>query len=929
MRRVLFALVCLIFGVQTANAIHVTSLHCELQANPLALNQPSPRLGWVLQSDLQGDRQTAFEIMAASAEEKLQAGRADLWQTGKVESDQSQYVAYAGKQLPSMARVYWKVRVWDAKGKPSAWSSTARFDIGILEPSDWGAQWIGAIRKEEARLPEGRNHHKWGIPKSQRALWDSVAPLARRSIMLRKEFGAHKNVARAMVYVAGLGHYELTLNGTKIGQSEFAPLWSDCDKTVYYNAYDITSSVLHGPNAIGVLLGNGMYNVTGNRYIKFWGSFGPPTLKLKMVVEYADGTVQHIVSDTSWKYAPSPITFNCIFGGEDYDATLEQPNWNRPGFDQQSWDEAVPMEGPKGRLVAQTAPPVQVMARYNVKKVVNALPGRILLDMGQNLSGFPSIRVRGQKGQVVKLWVSELTKGDTTVNQSQTGSPHYYQYTLKGSGEETWQPRFSYYGYRYVQVEGVNYKGCPEKQGLPQLLDVKSCFVHSSAPRHGTFQSSNELFNQVHTLINNAIRSNMHAVFTDCPHREKLGWLEQTHLVGPGIVYNYDVANLYQKVQQDMLDAQLDNGLVPDIAPEYTVFPNGFRDSPEWGSSVAINPWMIYEYYGDASLIAPSYPAMKRYFGYLVSMADNGILSHGLGDWYDFGEHRAGPAKNTPIPLTATAYFYHMATLLEQTAAFVGNEPDQRFFAQWRKTIYEAFNKKFFAPDTQQYGTGSQVSNAMALYFGLVDEPHRPMVLEHIVADIRARGNRLTSGDIGNLYLFRVLAENGRNDVMFDMNNHYEVPGYGFQIQFGATTLTENWDPRQGASWNHFMMGQIEEWFFRHLAGIANDKANPGFKHFVVQPAFVGDTKWVSASTRTPYGDIETKWKKQDSNVAVSVVVPVNTSATVVLGHFDLASAKINGISLVKAKGVQVLTEGNKMRVVLGSGAYTLEMILR
>jgi alpha-L-rhamnosidase len=332
-------------------SIHIVKTTCELNETPLALHTQSPRLGWEMASSVNGDLQTAYEVLVASTPEKINANSGDVWSTGKVVSGNSQFITYGGHELKSGRRYFWKVRVWDAKGKPSAWSKLSHFDMGLMSAADWDAQWIGAIRRADANLPIGRKFHKYGMPKAQRAMWDSLAPLAKASIVLRKEFGVDKKtVQRAMVYVAGLGQYELSLNGRKVGNSEFAPLWSDYDKTVYYNAYDVTASLKSGANALGVLLGNGMYNVTGNRYIKFWGSFGPPTLKLKLVLEYADGAVHNIVSDQSWKYSQSPITFNCIFGGEDYDATLEQNGWNTPGFDSNHWRNVVPMEGPNGTI---------------------------------------------------------------------------------------------------------------------------------------------------------------------------------------------------------------------------------------------------------------------------------------------------------------------------------------------------------------------------------------------------------------------------------------------------------------------------------------------------------------------------------------------------------------------------------------------------
>ncbi|MDD4778441.1 MAG: glycoside hydrolase family 78 protein [Fermentimonas sp.] len=701
---------------------------------------------------------------------------------------------------------------------------------------------------------------------------------------MRKEFSTdkkNKKVKDAVINISGLGHYELTMNGEKMGESQFDPMWSDYDKTVYYNSFDVTD-LLETDNAIGVLLGNGFYNQQGGRYVKMQISFGPPTLFFKMNITYDDGSVKEIVSDNSWKYSLSPIVFNDMYGGEDYDARLEQPGWDSFGFDDSHWTPVVIQDAPKGKLFPQTTYPIKVMETYSaqsVKRVNNSY----VFDMGQNLSGLPRIKVKGKKGDKIRLTPGENVHEDGSVNQSQSGSPYYFEYTLKGGEEEIWQPRFSYYGYRYLQVDGAKPASDSDERDVPEIKDIESLFIYNSNPQVSTFNSSNEIFNNTHRLIVNAMKSNMHAVFTDCPHREKLGWLEQVHLNGPGLFYNFDLTTFAPKIMRDIRDSQLPNGLVPDIAPEYVIFEGGFRDSPEWGSTSVILPFMYYHFYGDNSLIVEYYDVMKRYVDYLTSTADNHIVSHGLGDWCDYREDQPyGVSHNTPVALSASTHYYMVIDYLVQAADITGNEEDKATYSKLRNEVRDAFNREFFNEEGRYYGTVSQASNAMPLFAGLVDPQNRVAVLNNLVKNIEERGFRLSTGDVGNRYLFQTLADNGLNEIMFKMHNHEEVPGYGFQLQFGATTLTELWDPRAGASWNHFMMGQIEEWFFKSLAGIRSED-NSGFKNIIIAPQPVGDLKFVEASYQTLYGKISVDWKNENGTFTLNVSVPVNCTAKIYL----------------------------------------------
>ena len=873
-------------AVQANAKLTVTKMTCNYQSG-LAVTEGDLRLGWQMTADTNGERQTAYQITVWE-----NVNNKKVYDTGKVKSGQSQLISIPSLK-PNAHGYYWQVQVWDAKGKKSDVSK--RQDFRVV-PASLGAKWIGAISKKDAKLPEGRFSNAVFKKDEFKKKWADVDTLSAKSIIVRKEFQAkRRKVTDAVVYISGLGHYELKINGTKVGDAEFAPLWSEYDKTVYYNTYDVTSLIKNDGNAISVLLGNGMFNVQRlGRYSKLQTSFGAPQMIMRMDINYSDGSSQSIISDDSWHYTFSPITFNSIYGGESYDARLYDAKAEKAGFDDSKWRKTVYTEGPKGMLTPQTVQPVKIMERYGIsswKRIPadsiaaaskqtkrEVAPSAFVADMGQNLAGFPEITVIGKRGQKVTMLVAETLTRQGACDQRQTGRQHYYEYTLAGNGEETWHPRFSYYGFRYIQVEGAVLEGEPNPEGLPVLKRLNSCFIYNSAEEVSSFECSNPLFTKTHRLIERAERSNMQSVLSDCPHREKLGWLEQDHLCGPSLLYNYDMTNYVPKVIRDITDTQKQDGMVPTTAPQYISFGNLFDDSPEWGSTLIILPFMYYAQYGDSTLITKNYTAMRRYADYLTSRADNGIVSHGLGDWYDYGPWRAGFSRNTPIPLVATAHYILDLRLVADAARMTGNKADAEKYSALAEDVAKSFNREFYKPDSCMYGTGSQTSNALPLCLGLTGK-NKQAVLKSLVDDIKAHGNRLTTGDVGNRYLFQTLAANDLNELLYTMLNHDETPGYGFQLKHGATTLTEQWDPRQGTSQNHFMMGQIDEWLFKTLGGIQNRPGTVGLRHLWISPTLVGDLKYVKASTQSLYGKISVNCTKS----SLTVNIPVGSDATVVL----------------------------------------------
>ncbi len=727
--------------------------------------------------------------------------------------------------------------------------------------SDFGsAQWIGAITRQEAKIPEGRLF-QGSVLKESQSLWAQVDTLSRRSIILRRDFLPTKAVRKATAYICGLGFYELTINGQKVGDAEFVPLWSDYDKSVFYNSYDVTAMMRADSSrgttqSIKVLLGNGFYNEQGGRYTKLKISFGPPTLLFRLHIEYQDGSQEDIVSDTSWQWSLSPVTFNSIYGGEDYDARMEVGNVRA-----EQWKPVVIQEAPKGVLRKQIAQPVKIMERYTVKDTVRH-DSVLVLDMGQNLAGFPEISVEGKAGQWLKLIPGETLTPDGFVNQKQTGRPYYHTYILgdnrykiRDKRYEVWHPRFSYYSFRYLQIEG----------DIEVLKKVESCFVYNSAPKTSTFECSNPLFNDTYRLIDRAIRSNWQSVWTDCPAREKLGWLEQDWLNGEGLVSNYDCRAMLEQTMQNIVDAQHDDGSMPEIAPEYTVFTGSwarpFQESPEWGGALIALPFLYRDFYGDDSIITRYWPQMKRYVDYLATQDSCYILKQGLGDWYDHGPGRAGFAQNTPMPLVSTAHYYWWNHLMQEPRA---------------DSIKAAFIREFYNPVTHQFGSGSQCAQAISLEMDLIPEGDREAVLQQLINDIHAHGDRLTTGDVGNRYLFNALVHNGQQELLYKMLNHYDVPGYGFQIQKGMTTLTEQWNPEHGASMNHFMMGHLNNLLVPYFLGIVRHG-----DRYTIAPHPVGDMQWCRGTME----GISVEWHIEGDTFVLQTDIPEGATATIILPY--------------------------------------------
>lgn len=908
-------------GVLQAQVFSVSELRCEQSQRPLAVDPAGPRLSWQLNADRRGCLQSAYRILVADSPVALADDNGNVWDSGKVFSDRSVLVPYGGPALQPGKAYCWKVQAWDADGNLSPWSLPASFGTGLMSMQDWnGAKWIAMEPDVDSLKCIEGNTGKW---KDGGPVFDKpVAPY--KLPQLRREFTATKPVKRAMAYICGLGQFEMFLNGEKVGDHFLDPAWTKFDKEAQYVAFDITGELRDGKNAVGVMLGNGYYHTPHGRYLKLLFSYGAPKMICKLQIEYADGTAQTVVSDDKWRASESPVTFSSIYGGEDYDASAVQPGWAEPGFDDRKWKKAVLTQGAGVKLIPQISEPLKVMERIPTVRRFRAANGNWVYDLGQNASGIVQLTVRAVTPQSIKLIPGELINDDSTVNQRASGAPFYHVYTARGDGSsETWHPQFTYYGFRYVEVEGAVPVGESNPGALPEVIDITGLHTRNSAAQVGTFACSDPLFNKIHTLIDWAVRSNMASVLTDCPHREKLGWLEVTHLMGGSIQYRYDISRLYAKQVNDMRTAQHANGMVPTIAPQYVTFSPDFIDTPEWGSAFVIIPWNLYEWYGDLAPLRNNYERMKRYVDYLGSRADNHIVAYGLGDWYDIGPDRPGYAQLTSNGVTATAIYYQDVKILERAARLLGKEADVRKYAALASDIKRAFNEKFFDKKTLKYDRDSQTANSIALHMDLVEPQYKAVVRQNLIDDIRRRGNALTAGDVGYRYVLRALEENDASEVIYDMNSRYDVPGYGYQLAHGATCLTESWQAYREVSNNHCMLGHLMEWLYSGLGGIRQSPGSAGYKEIVIRPQVVGDIHSAAVSFRSPYGLIRSEWSDSPQQYRQRVEIPANTTALVYLPAVDPAAVSESGVPLGEVPGLSVRERGKDyLAVAVGSGIY-------
>jgi alpha-L-rhamnosidase len=857
----------------SATSLQAIKLTCNGKSRPLGVGPSDIHFSWQIEGSGKNISQTAYQLEMEDISYPTAREGKLFWTSGKVASDQSIMVPYKGKPMVAASWYRWRVRVWDENGGVSLFSDWSVVGTGLFSEVDWkGAQWIGL---EE--MPDSQRIYP-GLEYNSKAL--GTRGKTRATVpYLRTQFQSGRALVSATLFITGLGHYEVNINGKKVGNALLAPGWTHYDKRVLYNVHDVTGYIQQGANAIGMLIGNGFHYQHKERYVKLLIAYGYPKGICLLKLKYADGTEQLVKTDENWKAAPSPVTFSSLYGGEDYDGRFKHPDWNLPHFNDAKWQQAAIVKPPAGTLEAEADFPVAVREVKEAVKVVKLGNWRQVYDFGQNAAGIFEIRVRGMAGQTIRMMAAEIINTDGTVNQRATGRPSYFDYTLKGDGPEVWQPKFSYTGFRYVQVQPAD----TTDGTLPQIEYIKQLQIGNTTPVSGQFDCSNPLFSNTFTLINNAINSNLMSVPTDCPHREKLGWLEQTYLMGPSLHYNRNLQLLYGKLVNDMMDAQTETGLVPAIAPEFVLFTydNGnFRDSPEWGSACIRVPWLLYEWYGDSSTFRKAYPMMKKYQQYLAGKAKGHILTHGLGDWYDLGPNPPGVSQLTPKGITATAIYYDNYNLLAKIAHQIGLVKEAKSFADKAAEVKQAFNDTFYHASQKSYATGSQTAMAMPLVLGLVPEGDERAVLKNLTDSLQANNYRLTAGDIGYYYLVKLLQDQGKDELLYSMNSRDDVPGYGFQLKNGATALTESWAALPTVSNNHFMLGHIMAWFYSGIGGIQQLQDSRGYTNLLIAPKIPGGLTYANTSFNIRQGNVISNWKISGNKLMMEVVIPGNTKAT-------------------------------------------------
>jgi alpha-L-rhamnosidase len=847
-------------------------LRCEYARNPVGVDAARPQLSWGLESREQNQKQSAYHVLVATTPALLEVNKGDLWDSGQVKSGESVQLMYAGAPLTSRLRCWWKVRVWDVTGNASAWSRPASWEMALLRPEDWKAQWIGSGPPIEPRPPEG-------FFKSTKELTNltSKVMVDGRSTLLRKSFVAGKPIRQARVYVTGLGYYELSCNGQRVGDRVLSPAKSNYRKWVLYDTYDVTAQLREGTNVLGLMLGNGWFNPQK----KWWEPyrmqwFGSKRALVQLHIEYADGSSSLILSDNSWKTSPGPVLSACVYDGEFYDATQELPGWDQPGFNDSTWRKANVVEPPGGVLVSHLMPPIKVVEQLKPTTLTNPKPGVYVFDLGQNFAGWVRLTAEGPRGKRITLRYAEDLKPDGVIDVTSNERALATDiYVMRGKGRETYEPRFTFHGFRYVEVTGL--------PGTPKLEDLLGCVVHTACESTGEFACDNELINRIHRATHWAQRSNLMGYPMDCPQRdERLGWFGDAMVSMEEAMFNFDLPLFYRQWLDGVRFNQNESsGDISIVSPRPYITD---EPDPTWSSAYVVMTWQYYLHYGDRQFLARQFDSMKRYVDFLGTQATNHILpKYWIGDWGTIVE---GWKEGEPVSVV-TAYYYYDAVIVAKAAAVLGKQQDAEKHTALAKQIKAAFNRTFYDSKKRQYEQGTQFSNAFPLFLGLVDESEQSAVLESVLRDLERRNGHFNVGVLGAKYLIDALTQNDRTDVAFKLATKTGYPSWAHMLEGDRTTLSEFWDLK--GSHNHVMMGSIDGWFYRTLAGIQPDEARPGFEHIVIKPFVPDSMSHARASIQTVRGRVAVEWTKKNGSLQLHVTIPGNSTATV---HVPATSAK-------------------------------------
>ncbi len=866
-------------------------LECDYTENPIGLDNLAPRLSWKLKSEERAQKQTAFQILVSDSPEKLMADSGDIWNSEKVPSQNSSWIAYSGKKPESGKRYYWKVRTWDKRKKKSQWSDHGYWETGLINPGDWKAGWISYESK--------------------------AAPL------LRKEFGIKKKLKEARAYISAPGYYELSINGSRIGDNVLDPGQTDYEQRIFYVVYDVTAELTAGSNAIGVMLGNGWYNQTAVNHGRYgWKDvvYGTPVLIFQLHLRYSDGSEEYIISDKSWKGSPGPVISNNIYAGEQYDSRLEQKGWDMPGFDDSGWENVSPAAAPGGKLVSQNIPPVKKTGILHPQKITSPKPGIFVFDMGQNFAGWAKLKIKAARGTEIQLRFAEWLGQNGMIDPGSTGLyatgvVQTDKYICNGNGIETWEPRFTDHGFQYVEMTGF--------PGIPDKNNIEGIIVHTYLRKTGEFTCSDQRFNKLHSTAIWTETSNLQSIPTDCPHRERCGWLGDAFLTSDMTMFNFSAASFWTRFIRDIETSR--RGDIPtNIAPGRRT---GGKD-PDWGAAYIQLPWNMYLYYGDSSVINEHYAGMAHFMSYLQNIARNFIIYQGIGSLFPPGRIMA---DETPVEFTSTALFYFCALTMSEMASVTGREENSKNYELLARKIKTSFNEKFYDSSVKSYG--GQENNVLALAFGLVPDDEAENVAENLNNDVViTHSYHMDEGVFGSRFICQVLGKYGYGETVRKMLDSDTYPGYGYLFSRGATTFWENWgelkfedrDARgDDRSKNHPFRGGFDAWFYSGLAGINPDPADPGFRHILFRPQLTNVLDSAGATFNSVCGLISSKWQNRPGSFIWSVSVPANCTATIYIPASDPDSVYEGNMPASQSEGVRFLrSTANRVSYEIGSGDY-------
>lgn len=897
----------LIVSSAVSAQIQLQHLRCEMLVNPLGIDVKQPRLNWEITSIKRNTLQTAYQIIVASSANKLNKNIGDLWDSKKVSSIESIQNKYLGKTLNSRQGCFWKVKVWTNNGE-SNWSEPAFWTMGLLQPADWKAKWIGFDK---------------AFP------WDSVTQFSRLSARyFRKEFQSNSTIKKATVYMVGLGLYELYLNGQKVGDQVLTPAPTDYRKSVLTNTYDVTNQIKNGANAIATVLGNGRFFTMRQNYKpKKINTFGYPKMFLQLEIEYADGTKKIISTDQTWKgTADGPIRSNNEYDGEDYDANKDLIGWDNTGFNDANWLKPEMVKAPGGVITAQMNEPMKVMRIVKPISIKNLKPNSYILDMGQNMVGWLQLKVKGNKNDKITLRFGESLQpnGELYVRNLRDAkmTDNYY---LKGGGEEIWHPTFVFHGFRYVEI--LNYPG------TPKMEDFEGQVVYDDMQTTGSFETSNEIINKIYHNAWWGIAGNYKGMPIDCPQRnERQPWLGDRAIGSLGESYLFDNGNLYAKWLNDIQQAQTPEGVIPDVAP---AFWNYYTDDVTWPATYITIADMLYTQYADKRSIELHYPSMKKWIEHMQKtyLKDYLIGKDKYGDWCVPPEslnliHARDSTRNTNATLIATAYYYRLLQLMGKFAKIINKPTDATIYYNLSDKIKTAFNRKFYQTDTNFYGNNTVTSNLLPYYFGMTTTNFKEKIFNDITTRILTKdSSHISTGLIGSQYLMRGLSNNGRPDIAFTLASNTTYPSWGYMVENGATTIWELWngntaDPQMNSQNHVMLLGDLLTWMYENVGGIKSDSIETGFKKIIMKPMPVEGLTFAKASYQSVQGLIKSEWKNSKKRFEWNITVPANSKAIVYIPTTSQSKILEHGKKPNETEIKFLRMEGENAVCEIGSGDY-------